>query len=198
MSSEMSYAEWNDGDDDPNLSPRSTAGSTIELESLNPPSNTNLTETPDNKPQVTKKKSVRMSVKFARMRIQGNRERRMEDGGDGATDASSYTNTLRVIKVVSLLLIGACALVGMVFSKITFVSITSRMYTLYSATTADNNQKSVIFFQLVFILVIPELISLVHCLVWGFIGKTSKSFPWPSYKAMTLVSTLLHVTFKST
>ena len=189
------FYEWKDGDNDPNLSHKTTAvDSTIELDSLSPSSDTDLTA--DDKPQVlTRKKSEGMSVRFAQMRVRGELEHRFEDGDDNATEVPPYTNVLRVIKVASLLLIGVCALVGMVFSKITFVSITGRMYTLYTASPQDtgNNPKSVIFFQLVFILVIPEILSLAHCVIWGFIGKTSKSFPWPSWKAMVLVSILLQL-----
>ena len=191
--SESSYGEWKDGDNDPNLGHRpSTVDTTIELSSLNPSSDTNLTDTPDNNIKVTRKKSERMSVKFARMRSLGNHLRvgdhPVEDGEDDGIQPPAYATALRLIKVVSLLVIGTCALAGMVFSKITFVSITSRMYTLYTGPNTENNRKSVIFFQLVFILVIPEIICLLHCVVWGFIGKTSKSFPWPSLKSIILVS----------
>ena len=189
--SEAFYGEWQDGDNDPNLGHRPSVDATIELNSLDPVSDTNLT---DSNTQVTRKKSERMSVKFARMRSLGNHRRvvehPVEEGEDDGIQPPAYTNVLRFIKVVSLLVIGACALVGMVFSKITFVSITGRMYTLYNSTRANeqNNPKSVIFFQLVFILVIPEIVCLLHCIVWGFIGKTSKSFPWPSLKSLILVS----------
>ena len=167
------YKRWKDSDDDANLRRRGTVDTRVELGSLNPSSNTNLRETD----------------LATRMHNQGSRSRELEES-DGENDSSeeSFYITLRVIKVVSLLLIGACALVGMVFSKITFVSITSRMYTLCNSANVENNKKSVIFFQLVFILVIPELLSLLYCLIWGFIGKTSRSFPWPSWKAMVLVS----------
>ena len=114
---------------------------------------------------------------------------KVDNGEDDATELPSYNNTLRVIKVIALLLIGACALVGMVFSKITFVSITSQMYKLYNqADNRADNEKSVIFFQLVFILIIPEILCLGHSFIQGCIGKTSKNFPWPSWKAMLLVS----------
>jgi len=123
------------------------------------------------------------------------RLRRSDDEEEDPTESPYYANTLRIIKLASLLLIAGCALVGMVISKISFVSITSRMYTLsYShPLTRDDektnkNQKSMIFFQLVFILVIPEIMCLGHCLLWGVIGKTSKNFPWPSRKAVILVS----------
>ena len=133
--------------------------------------------------------------------LAGNREKhqpikdpRIQDQQGNPIQSISYINTLRIIKVISLLLIGACALAGMITSKITFVSITSRMFNLYSLPSAQdnetmiNNQKSVVFFQLVFILVIPEILCLGHCLLWGFIGKSSKRFPWPSLKATSLVS----------
>lgn len=194
METERFYEEWNNKDDDPNLSSKADSKANIELNLLQP-SDTNLTGTSNRasntRPRVIRKKSERMSVRFARLRSRGNERREMEnraeDGEDDHTESSPYANTLRIIKIAALLLIGACGLVGLVFSKITFVSITSRMYTLYSNNN-NNNQKSTIFFQLVFILVIPEIMCLGHCLIWGCIGKTSKTFPWPSWRAMLLVS----------
>ena len=197
------FYEWKDGDDDPNLNPNLTLSNknavdpSIELDSLKPSDDTDFTSAADDKPQAPKKKG-KMSVRFGggfggRTRNRGER-RQMERQAvtvEDSNEVPAYTNVLRVIKVVSLLFIGACALVGMIFSKITFVSITGRMYTLYTASPQQdtgNNPKSVIFFQLVFILVIPEILSLVHCVVWGFIGKTPRTFPWPSWKAMAWVS----------
>ena len=196
----MSYGEWTDGDNDPKIgTPRDSQA--IELNSIAHRSDTNsevnrsdinLIEEKNTIPKVTRKKSERMSVKFARMRTRGNEiremENRVDDGEDDATELPSYNNTLRIIKIVALLLIGACALVGMVFSKITFVSITSQMYKLYNQADSRDDEKSVIFFQLVFILIIPEIVCLGHGLIQGCIGKTSKNFPWPSWKAMLLVS----------
>ena len=208
----MSYGEWTDADNDPKLGPpshhielnsiahRSDTNSEVNRSNIDlieetnniPRSNTNLIEETHNIPRRIRPKSERMSVKFARMRTRGNQlremENRVEDGEDDATESPSTNNTLRIIKIVALLLIGACALVAMVFSKITFVSITSQMYKLYKGTEARNDEKSVIFFQLVFILVIPEIFCLAHSLIQGCIGKTSKTFPWPCWKAMFLVS----------
>ena len=111
---------------------------------------------------------------------------------DNLTSQSlSYANTLRVVKAISLLLIGVIALFGMIFSKISFVSITTRMYSLYTypgSSQDDESNKSAIFFQLVVILVIPEIVSLGHCLIRGFLGKSSNTFPWPNWKSIVLVS----------
>lgn len=125
-------------------------------------------------------------------------DRDEEDDRSPETQSPFSTNTLRIIKVVSLLLIGTCALLGMAFSKITFVSVSNRMYTaLYShpsvqddenTTIVHKSDKSKIFFQLIFMLVIPEIVCLSYCLLWGVIGKSSKSKPWPSWSATCLVS----------
>ena len=102
---------------------------------------------------------------------------------------------LRVIKWTALFLIGACILVGTVLSKVSLVSITGRMFNLTRFPDGHALPRSVLFIQLTFFLIIPEVVSFIRCLVWGFIGKTTESFPWPSLLALVLVSlakTLLH------
>ena len=197
----MSYGEWTDRDDDPKLETHRDSQA-IELNSIAHRSDTNsevnrsdinlVEETNNIPPRRIRPKSEGMSVKFRAMRTRGNQlremENRVEDGEDDAAELPSNNNTLRIIKIIALLLIGACALVGMVFSKITFVSITSQMYELYKETGTRNDEQSVIFFQLVFILVVPEIVCLAHTLIQGCIGKTSKTYPWPCWKAMFLVS----------
>ena len=141
-------------------------------------------------PKKTSKTSINAGAyKWRRMR-NNSQYKNQEEVHQLETQLPSYTTTLRIIKVVSLLLIGACALLGMVFSKITFVSIASRIYTLYSHPSAQDDKSrdiSKIFFQLVFMLIIPEIVCLNYCLLWGFIGKSSKTKPWPSRKAICLV-----------
>jgi len=141
----------------------------------------------------------RPSVKYRRFHNRGVMQRELENHTIGehpdvaaAAAEPAHSNLLRIIKIVALLLIASCTLVGTVFSKISFVSITSRMYTLYTDTSSADSDKSQIFVQLVFILVVPEIVCLLHCLVWGVIGKTDRSFPWPSGKAVLLVSTRLN------
>ena len=211
----MHYEEWSNKDDDPGLAVKTVK---IELNPVGQQSTTNLVDDestnidesnivdqPNNvdqsdnvdhptfkPPPFNRQKTERLTTKRARMRNRGNQlremENRAEDGEGSGGELSSSSHALRFIKVVALLLIGGCALVGMVFSKITFVSITSQMYKLYIAPEDRNNEKSTLFFQLVFILIIPEIICLAHCLIRGCVGKTSKTFPWPTWKAIFLVS----------
>lgn len=183
---------------------------TTEVSEPNGPLISNLTDTykHDDKPQDGSQPKAGGKLTLTtrpppryRRRERTENKHRVEEEDDNPTQSLSYTNILRIIKVVSLVLIGAFALFGMVCSKITFVSITSRMYTLYSSPSVQDDEimrnidihKSTIFFQLVFVLVIPEILCLGHCLLWGLIGKSSKNKPWPSWKAICLVSNCVHV-----
>ena len=200
MLSNSDYEEWNNKDDDPGLTVKSKP---TELISVGQQSTTvvheftnidesSILDQPNNVDHSTFKSPPDSSPPSLSMRSRGNQlrelENRAEDGEDKGGELSSSSNALRFIKVVLLLLIGACTLVGMVFSKITFVSITSQMYKLYIVPEDRNNEKSTLFFQLVFILIIPEIICLAHCLIRGCVGKTSKTFPWPTRKSIFLVS----------
>ena len=81
----MSYGEWTDRDNDPKIgTPRDSQA--IELNSIAHRSDTNsevnrsdinLIEEKNTISKVTRKKSERMSVKFARMRTRGNELREM-------------------------------------------------------------------------------------------------------------------------
>ena len=96
---------------------------------------------------------------------------------------------LRIIKYIALCLIALCVCAGAVLSKVSLVSITGRMFYLSKSDPDDDpTPRSVLFIQLTFMLVVPEVVSFVSCLVRGVIGKTTKSFPWPTWKALVLVS----------
>lgn len=114
------------------------------------------------------------------------REARTGSGGE----ANQQPLILRIIKWIALGLIALCVCAGTVLSKVTLVSITGRMFRLSRDSHLEDltTPRSVLFIQLTFVLVIPEVISFVSCLVRGVIGKTTKSFPWPSRRALFLVS----------
>ena len=91
----------------------------------------------------------------------------------------------RVIKWISLCIVALCLLTATVLSKVSLVNITGRMFHL---SNASSNARSVLFIQLVFLMLIPEVISFFRCLFWGVIGKTTKKFPLPSKDAVFWVS----------
>ena len=95
---------------------------------------------------------------------------------------------LRIIKWISLVFIALSVCAGAVLSKVSLVTITGRMFDLTRYPDGNTLPRSVLFIQLTLLLVIPELISFMRCLVWGVIGKTTKRFPWPSRSAFIWVS----------
>ena len=95
---------------------------------------------------------------------------------------------LRIIKWIALGFIALCICAGAVLSKVSLVSITGRMFNLTSYPDGQTSARSLLFIQLTILLAIPELHSLIKCLVWGVIGKTTKKFPWPSQSAIIWVS----------
>jgi len=114
----------------------------------------------------------------------------------GEHDEARPKHALRVIKWIALSMIALCTLTGTVVSKVSLVSITGRMYNLSlfndsdsedSGNIKNNSTGSKLFIQLVLLLIAPELISFLRCLIWGVIGKTSTKFPWPDIKAIAWV-----------
>ena len=95
---------------------------------------------------------------------------------------------LRIIKWISLVFIALSVCAGAILSKVSLVSITGRMFDLTRYPDGNTLPRSVLFIQLTLLLVIPELVSFMRCLVWGVIGKTTKRFPWPSRSAFIWVS----------
>ena len=76
-------------------------------------------------------------------------------------------------------------LASSVLSKLTLVTLTDQL------RAAENKDDQVTFYWYIqFVLLIPSFITLVRCFVVGVFGKTSKSFPWPSGKAILYVSVL--------
>ena len=138
----------------------------------------------------------------------------------GSDVHSSRPFYLRIIKRIALIFIAIFICVGAVLSKVTLVSITARMYNLSSEFSEEARMynlssefseeakmynlssgfseeetllRSALFIQLIFLLVIPEAVSFIRCLIWGVIGKTTESFPWPSRIAFILVSWFVYL-----
>ena len=83
-----------------------------------------------------------------------------------------------------------------VLSKLTVLSLTDKLRSVTTNVssagiiTSQENQVTTtsIYWYLQFIVLIPSLITLIRCLLFGVLGKTSKSFPLPTWKAIVIVS----------
>ena len=84
-------------------------------------------------------------------------------------------------------------LAASVLNKLTLVSLTDRLrnvtYTNTENITPESRVAAVtLYWYIQFFLLIPSFITFIRCLVVGVIGKTTKSFPWPTGKAIIYVS----------
>ena len=98
-------------------------------------------------------------------------------------------------RIVSFVLFAAI-LTFATFSKVCFVAIASKYNDSLVVPSNDTGsvyekslqENSITFIQLVVILMTPQLFTAVRMFFGGIIGKSSKTFPWPSTFAIIIVS----------
>ena len=103
---------------------------------------------------------------------------------------------LYALKSLMGVLLFALVLTCSMFSKLTLVSITDRLRTVTwnisneptKAAQFDANRAASLYWQLFFIIILPNVIAFARSFVFGVFGKTKKSFPWPKPIAVLLVS----------
>lgn len=93
-----------------------------------------------------------------------------------------------------------CVVLGSsVLSKLTLVNLTGRLrkatHSLNATrsgniTLEERNTAVTLYWYLQFIVLIPNLLTFLRCLVFGVVGKTTITFPWPNKRALVLVSLL--------
>jgi len=112
-----------------------------------------------------------------------------DDSEPKARSTSKLMLTIAITFVISI-----CTSVVIALSKLTLVSITGRVFSLSNlnnSETADDDQvRTVLWTQLILLMIIPEAITVLRCLTWGIIGKSWKSFPCPDCKVIAVVSWL--------
>ena len=57
----------------------------------------------------------------------------------------------------------------------------------------DNTSIKRVYWQLLFVMVLPHCLTFVRSAVVGVIGKTRKSYPWPSKRALYAVSACIYM-----
>lgn len=124
-------------------------------------------------------------------------------------DKRSPNHVLLGLKAAIGLVFFAIVLISSVFSKLTLVSLTERLrivtmpFQNESKTEQQTHQTAIsysnvesatpeeavsIYWQLLVILIVPNLLTFLRCFFFGFLGKTRKNFPWPKRKAVIMVS----------
>lgn len=81
-----------------------------------------------------------------------------------------------------------------VFSKLTLISLTGQLHNVTYNLTEENSDDSkkekaiTLYWQLLLVIMIPNIVTFLRCLVFGVLGKTRKSYPWPKAQAAVIVS----------
>ena len=115
---------------------------------------------------------------------------------DKAPDAKVSPITKRVligIQGIIGILLFAIVLICSVLSKLSLLSITDRLRQLTTGSdsadqTEVQNEAAGLYWQLFFVMVLPNCVTFVRSFVFGVFGKTRKSYPWPSRRALVGVS----------
>ena len=95
-------------------------------------------------------------------------------------------------------LLFAIALALTVLSKLSVISMTSRLGVNETHWEEDGSGKTgavALYWQLLFVMVLPNVFTLLRTLVLGMCGKQTVNFPWPTKKAVIVVSSDIDRTF---
>lgn len=104
------------------------------------------------------------------------------------------TTVLMGLKVMCEIFLSCLVLLCTVFSKLSLVGLAShlgevrRLLNNGSGSDPDAIRQGVsLYWQLLLILLIPNCITFLRCLLFGFVGKSAQSFPFPRKSAFIAV-----------
>ncbi len=109
-------------------------------------------------------------------------------------------SALMGLKVLSEIFLSSLVLLCTVFSKLSLVGLTddlkeiSRLVSNGSGSDPSTVARGVaLYWQLLLILLIPNFITFLRCMLFGCLGKSSQSFPFPTQMALIMVSSIILV-----
>ena len=119
---------------------------------------------------------------------------------ESGSDVEMSKGTRRVLYALKFfigMLLFVLVLACSMFSKLTLVSITDQLRNVTGNITAsgtrdpdeiaNRSRATRLYWQLFFIMVLPNVLTFARSFVFGVFGKTKKSFPWPMPSAILLV-----------
>ena len=116
------------------------------------------------------------------------------------TDHQDQSNThcSKITKFLVGTLLFSIVITCTVLSKLSLISLVSRFNKTIDSINSVNNSEALqlslhnraagIFWQLLFIILIPQFVTFFRALLFGVCGKQSRTFPWPTPRAILTVS----------
>ena len=110
-------------------------------------------------------------------------------------DPAGSTSVLMGLKVMSEIFLSCLVLLCTVFSKLSLVGLTDDLSEvtrlLQNGSGSDPSivtRGVTVYWQLLLVLLIPNCITFCRSMLFGLVGKSSQSFPFPHQRAFIMVS----------
>ena len=102
----------------------------------------------------------------------------------GQNAATRKTRYLFILMIRALLLVVVLSFT--VLSKLSLISMTSRL----KAALAREEQGAAVslYWQLLLVIMVPQCVTFVRTMLRGVCGKRTATFPWPTIRALLVVS----------
>eukprot|EP00731_Ephydatia_muelleri_P038159 Em0668g2a len=118
---------------------------------------------------------------------------RVSDTPADTRSTQCKTLCLIAIKVLVRVLLFSIVVTCTVFSKLSLISLVSRLNKTIDDIRRTNDSEATLhdraagfFWQLLFIILIPQFVTLFRALLFGVCGKQSRLFPWPTLRAILM------------
>lgn len=140
-------------------------------------------------------------------RVRSGRNVRSQKGASETGITKRQKQILVGIKFLFGVLLFLTVLTCNVLSKLSLVSLTEKLWiashnisdqSTPSVLQASNTNKAVtVYWQLFLVVIIPQCVTFIRSFAFGVLGKSSRSFPWPSIVGTIVVSIVIIITFTS-
>ena len=115
-------------------------------------------------------------------------ELKLETLNRGRGRVGTNARSFRAVKVAIGALLFALVLSATVVSKLTLISMTSRLGSALVADVVVTGTAVSLYWQLLFVIMVPQCVTFVRTMLRGVCGKRTSTFPWPTYRALAVVS----------
>ena len=121
---------------------------------------------------------------------------------ESKSESNGKKKCFLVIKFFLGLLLFGLVLICTVLSKVTLISLTDKLrnvtvaavnQTLKDTDSRHHDVAVSLYWQLLLVVMVPNVIACVRSLAFGVLGKTTTNFPWPTRLATILVSACMLV-----
>ena len=106
----------------------------------------------------------------------------------GGQPKETNVGNFRTLNVAIGVLLLVVVLFFTVLSKLTLISMTSRLNAALARDEPSDSDIVSLYWQLLFVMMVPQCITFLRTMMRGVCGKKTATFPWPTFRALLVVS----------